>query len=223
MKSLLASCVCAALSFSTASGAIVHFDLGSVEIPRNVSDPSDPVNLAGIYINILDGTVAYSAPTSFNTAPWLNLFAGGLGISNGDALRPWASVDAVSYDPDTETHYFLNVAVGTLINETGQFVGGETVSFNHLGPAVDDPLPHRFVSGMTGYLAFAYDTGAGDAFGWLSFMPNDSGPGMSFALAYSDTPGESLLVGAIPEPATFAALAGLAGLGFAATRRRRLS
>ena len=225
MKHVIASCVCASLVLSSASGAILYFDLGSVEIPHNTADPLDPVNFTGIYINILDRTVAYSEPGDFNTSPWLNLFAGGLGISNGAALRPWASADATSYDPDTEEgpgHYFLNLPSGTVIDGSGLFVGGEAVSFNHLGPAVDDPLPNRFKSGAVGFLAFAYDTGSGDAYGWLSFTPNDSGPGFSFDLVYSDTPGESITVGAIPEPASFAGLAGLAGLAVAASRRRRL-
>ena len=223
MKSTILSCICASLALSTASGAILHVDLGSVEIPHNVTDPFDPVNFTGVYINILDGTVASSQPGTFDTAPWLNLFAGGMGIASSEALSLWASADDGSYDPDTETgagHYFLNLSYGTTINSGGQFVGGGAVSYNHLGPGVGDSLPDRFTSGLQGYLAFAYDTGAGDAYGWLRFTPNANGSGLAVDLAYTDVAGESLLVGAIPEPATFATLAGLIGLGFAATRRR---
>lgn len=206
MKALLASVLIIAGSIP-ASSAIIHRDLGLLVIPNTIE---------GISINILTGdwSTDLLSLEEFNSAPWINFYFGGSSIANSEMLRPWAS--SATYDPNTD--YFINIGVGATINASGLYVSGETASEFHMGGGSD-----QFVSGMTGYLAFAYDTGAGDAFGWLSFMPNDSGPGMSFVLAYSDTPGESLLVGAIPEPATFAALAGLAGLGFAATRRRRLS
>jgi hypothetical protein len=224
MKYILSSLIGASCLLSSASGAILFFDLGSVTIPHNVSNPSDPVNFTGIYINILTQDVETEEPLNFNDGPWLNFFAGGLSIANSDKLRPWASADAGSYNPDTETgpgHYFFNLPQNTVIDGNGQFVGGEAVSFNHLGPLVADSLPNRFQSQVRGYLAFAYDTGAGDAYGWLSFTPNDSGDGISFDLAYSDIPGEALTVGAIPEPASFAVIAGFIGLALTVFRRRR--
>ncbi len=202
MKSLLTTSLIAA-SALPACAAILHFDLGSLTIPNTIE---------GIYINILTGDTAASEPVSFNSAPWVNLFLGATGIANSEVLRPWAS--SASYDPDN--HYFINLAPNTVIDSSGLFVPGETVSVLHLGSDSD-----QFQSGVTGYLAFEYDIdGGGVGYGWLSFAPNDSGEGFSFDLVYSDTPGEAVVVGMIPEPASFAALAGLAGLAFAAARRR---
>lgn len=203
LASLLAACAL------PASAGVVYLDLGSLSIPNTID---------GIYINVLTGNTAFSFPSDFNDAPWINLYLGGAGIANSDLLRPWASQAPGSYDGSTPGHYFLNVAPGTTIDSSGVFVSGESNSEYHLGGSGD-----QFQSGVTGYLAFAYESvpGGSTSYGWLSFSPNSGGTGLSFDLAYSDTPGESLAVAAVPEPTTCSILAGTAVLGIAALRRRR--
>jgi hypothetical protein len=210
MKKLLLSTGIVALLTAQAHAGVVFVDLSSIAIPNTVD---------GIYINILSGTTQTTEPGDFNTAPWINLYVGGTGISNSDALRPWASQPAISYNADNPGNYFLNLPVGTLIDGSGQFVSGEAASGFHIGGDSS-----QFQSGVTGYLAFEYDlVGGGTSYGWLSFSPNDNGEGSSFALAYSTLPGESVLVGAVPEPASYGTLAGLFVLvtGISARRRRR--
>jgi hypothetical protein len=203
MKTQLISTILAVIS-SQAAAAVIYIDLESLTIP---------FTFEGVYINILTGDTSFNEPGTFNTAPWINLSEGGAVIANSELLRPWAS--SASYD--AETDYFINLSPGATIDSSGLFVSGETASEFHLGVA-----GNQFQSGTQGNLAFEYTLmGGGVAYGWLSFTPNDNGEGMSFAMAYSDTPGEALMVGAIPEPATFAAIAGFIGLAFAVSRRRR--
>lgn len=190
------------------SAAVIYTDLNDIVVPNTID---------GIYFNIITGATATVAPVDFNTAPWINLFLGGTGIANSDLLRPWASVAPGSYDPSTAGDYFINLAPGSVIDGSGLFVAGESGSQFHLGAAGD-----QFQSGVAGYLAFEYQSTISSAvsYGWLSFTPNDNGSGISVDLAYSNTPGESLTVGAIPEPAHIAGLFGLVALLGAFIRRR---
>lgn len=214
MKKILLCSVLAAASVP-ASAAVVFVDLHNVAIP--FEDTEGLEGYEGIYINILTGATATVLPGDFNTAPWLNLFLGGTAIANSDFLRPWASQAPGDYVPGEDGHYFLNLAQGSVIDENGLFVPGESVSIGHVGAA-----PDQFTSGNAGFLAFAYKTSGGgdDAYGWLSFTPNVNGPGFSVDLAYSDSPGEAITVGAIPEPSVYAALAGVLALGAVVLRRR---
>lgn len=209
--SILLTSILAVVGSVPASAAILYFDLGSVAIPNG-----EPDGITGVYVNIVTGATATSEPVDFNTAPWINLFLGGTGIANSELLRPWAS--SASYDPDT--NYFVNLAPGTTIDSSGLFVGGESASILHTGGAGD-----QFQSGIQGFLAFAYEAseGSGVAYGWLRFTLNEFGDGAALDLAYSDTPGESLEIGAVPEPAAYAALAGSFGLLVAVASRRRRS
>ena len=210
MKKLTLASLLAA-SVLPASASIIYLDLGSLTIPNTID---------GVYVNILTGSTAFSYPADFNDAPWINLYLGGTGIANSDLLRPWASQPPGSYDGATPGNYFLNVAPGTPIDSSGVFVSGESNSEFHLGAG-----GNQFQSGVTGYLAFAYEStvGGSTSYGWFGFTPNESGTGISFNLAYTDTPGEVLNAAAVPEPATCASAAGALALGLMVLRRRRVA
>lgn len=209
MKNKIQYLLCSVAFSAAASAGVVYVDLADLAIPSSFE---------GVYINILNGQTSLSFPADFNDAPWLNLFSGGLGISNSDLLRPLSNQSTASYDPDNGG-FFVNVSSGTLIDGSlTTFVSGESASVSHIGVAGD-----QFQSGVSGYLAFEYQSTSvsGTAYGWLSFMPNDSGDGFSYDLAYNDTPGEAITVGAVPEPSTCVALAGAFGLLAAGAARRR--
>ena len=198
----------AALS-ATASAGVVYVDLESISIPSSFE---------GIYINILTGQTSLSFPVDFNDAPWLNLFSGGLGVSNSDLLRPLSNQSTASYDPDNGG-FFVNAPIDMIIDGSlSTFVAGESVSVSHVGIDGD-----QFQSGVKGFLAFEYQATSvsGTAYGWISLTPNDSGDGFSLDLAYSDTPGEAIEVGAVPEPSTYAAMVGASVLVAAGAIRRR--
>lgn len=199
-----------ALAALPMSAAVVFVDLNDVVIPNDIN---------GIYINIFTGETSFDVDlTSFNQAPWINLYLGGSAIATSELLRPWASQAPGEYNGSLPGNYFLNVAPGTTIDASGSFVTGESASEFHIGAGSD-----QFQSGTRGYLAFAYEStvGGDTAYGWFSFTPNDSGPGYSVDLAYSNTPGEALAVAAVPEPSSYAALAGVLAVAAAACRRRQ--
>lgn len=201
-----------------ASAAIVHIDFGDASIGNDFE---------GLYINGATGDTTSAFPDDFYDAPWLNVYLGGLGISNSDHLRPWTN-QAADYNGSTAGHYFANVSFGSTIGASGvidpldgalvgSFVGGESASEYHIGAG-----SNQFQSLVSGYLAFEYDlSGGGVGYGWVRFAPNTGGSGSLMEMAFSTTAGESLVAGAVPEPATYAALAGVAALGIAALRRRR--
>lgn len=204
-----------------ASAGIIYLDVNNLVIPNDFD---------GVYINIVTGATSNSVDLmTFNSGPWINLYLGGTAISTSELLRPWNN-QASGYDGSTVGNFFVNVTPGSSIGASGvvdpvdgaligSFTTGESASEFHIGASA-----YQFTSGARGYLAFAYEDssiGSGTAYGWFSFTPTVGGNGVSFDFARSDTPGESLSAGAIPEPSAFAVLAGVVGLGAAVLRRRR--
>ena len=209
MKTTVLSTI-ALVAAASASAGVVFVDLANIAIPADAT---------GIFINILDGTSSFDFPGDFESQPWLNLYDGGAGMANSPALRPWASATPFVFGSD----HFVNVDPGVTVNSSGLFVSGETVSESHL---YTDPgaIPAGiFGSDEPGYLAFQYDLpeGAGIAYGWLRVTLTDSGTGVSFDLARTNTPDEAITVGAIPEPAAYGVLAGSFGLLTTVVVRRR--
>lgn len=210
-----------ALAVLPASAAVIHVNLGNVAIPPE----------GDLYLDILGGTTTTTLDfEDFNQAPWLSFGLGGVVIANSDYVGVWTN-QTTGYDGSTAGHFFQNVPLNSIVSASGisltgggtlagSFVSGEAASEFHIGNASD-----QFESGEAGYLVFSYVTALGgpSSYGWLSFAPQSSGSGFVVDYVYSDTPGEAIIVGAIPEPSTAAALAGAAGLLVACARRRRTS
>jgi hypothetical protein len=209
MKNIILPAVALAAASSVSAG-IVFVDLGDVSIPADET---------GVFINILDRTISFEFPATFESQPWLNLFSGGLGIANSSMVRPWASASPYTFGSD----YFVNVDPGVVVNNSGLFVTGESGSEGHVYTGSGQLPAGQFASGQAGFLAFEYDLsdGAGIAYGWIRLTLNQSGAGIGFDLARTDTNEESIIVGAVPEPAAFAGFAGLACLTLVLGRRRR--
>lgn len=212
------------LAAAPAFAAIIYVDLGDVALPAE----------GDLYINVLapENTTNTLDFSDFNQAPWLSFHLGGGVIASSDFISPWTNQSA-DYNGGTPGHFFLNVPAGSTVSSTGvsvpsigaitgSFVEGEAASEFHLGSDLG-----QFESGVAGYLVFSYPTVLGGedmAYGWLRFTPQSSGAGFVVDYAYSDTPGEAITVGAVPEPAAYAALAGSFGLLAAvAFRRRRMA
>ncbi len=168
-----------------------------------------PQNLEGEYLRIDTGVATGTYPGDLDWAaqPWINPFFGGVAIGNSALLRPII----------TGMDQILNLAPGTVIDATGNFVAGESGSSTHVGPGAG-----QFQLGVPGIIGFVFEPTAGgaDYYGWLGIEIDNTGAGRIIDWAYNDTPGASLEAGAIvPEAGT--ALFGLAVLAMAGSRRRR--
>lgn len=96
------------------------------------------------------------------------------------------------------------VAFGNNFAPADATLNGDTVVWT------DDPA----------YYGFSFVTGGQTHAAWVHFDTNTAAPVVSGG-AWEMTPGASIQVGAIPEPASVAALAGVGALLGAAARRRR--
>jgi len=219
MKKLSTSLV-ALFAAAPLSAAIIYVDFGDVSLPAD----------SDLYVNVVSqqvtNTLSYE---DSNLAPWLTFFHGGSVIGNSERISPWTN-QASGYDGGTAGHFFSNVPVGSTVSLagvsvpslgflTGSYVSGEGGSESHVGNASG-----QFVSGSEGFLVFSYEPvfGSGSfAYGWVRFTAQESGAGLLMDAAYSDTPGEAVIVGAIPEPAACVALVGAAGLLVVGAGRRR--
>ena len=155
-----------------------------------------------------DGVTNTTFPANWSTEPWLNPFFGGVDIANSPLLRPII----------TGTDQILNLAPGTIIGSTSNFVAGESGSSTHVGNG-----PGQFTLGTPGIIGFAFDMSVGgpDLYGWLRIDINNTSPGTIVDWAYQTTPGASIIATQTPEPCPMI----LAGAGFAvsiAFLRRRV-
>lgn len=180
-----------------ARGTVVYSGVENVAIPAT---------LDGVYLSLADGTVTGTYPANWSTEPWLNPFFGGVDVANSPLLLPIV----------TGTSQIVNLAPGTLIDDTGNYVAGESGSSTHVGPASD-----QFQIGTPGLIGFEFETATSGPYlyGWARMTVNNEGPGTIVDWAYDDTPGTSIQAGEVPEPSTMAL--GLLGLCATLTRRAR--
>ena len=113
---------------------------------------------------------------------------------------------------------------GSVSATTGTFTYGGNLTFNFTGAGVSGATYDLFnTTGAT--LGSASFTSVSIAGSYASAFTNSSGiwsatvGGLNWA--FTEATGDLVLTTAIPEPSTWAALAGLSGLAFAAGRRRR--
>jgi hypothetical protein len=175
-------------------------------IYSGVQDFPIPFDLQGSYLRIDTGATAGALPGDWATAPWINPFFGGVKIANSPLLRPVI----------TGSSQILNLAVGTVIDGTSNFVAGESGSETHFGIGVG-----QFALNVPGSLGvtFRSTVGGPDRYGWLQIQISNLGPGKIISWAYENVSAAPIQVGATPEPGSLALL-GLAGAGFALLRRR---
>jgi hypothetical protein len=171
----------------SSQAALMYSGVQNVPIP--VSPPL--VGLEGVYLRLSDGAVTSSFPADWSTAPWINPFFGGTDIASSDFLRPVI----------TGADRVLNLAVGTVVDGTGNFASGANGSSTHIGAAVD-----QFQMGTPGVIGVAFKTAlAGpDYYGWIRMMANNTGTGSIVDWAYETTPGIGVQAGVVPEPASAA-------------------
>lgn len=168
-----------------------------------------PLDFDGVYLNPITTATTNTQPADWNTAPWLNPFFGGVYFGNDDLLRPVI----------TGADQIVNLAAGTQIDGSSNFVAGESGSSTHIGAALN-----QFQLGVPGYIGFTFQPTVGGStyYGWASVTFSNSGPGSINGYAYDDTPGTGILAGDIggaPEPSRAMLL--MLGLTALLARRRR--
>lgn len=192
-----------ASSASTASGAIVVFDIN----PDVVHNPSTPTFYDVGALDFSSGTFATDTSSSFRlngTYYALNFFEGSvrtvLDPGLGNYLSVLSSGDAIGSSSNFSKVYYSSYAYHRLS---------------------EMPLG-------TYYIALQYDSGAGYHYGWLEFTSEPYPPdkrALTFTrFAFNDIIGQSILASqtyAVPEASTLGFAGGLFGLVAAAHLRRR--
>lgn len=183
----------------TAKAAVILTVTSNIPIPQNH---------AGLYLNVFTGATAGSEPVNWNLEPWMNPFQGGVYVGNSLYLRP------VIKGADQ----IVNLAPGTMIDNTRTYAPGQSGSDKHMGPAADQFQPNSI-----GYIGFQMQSSptADICYGWLQVTFNNTGAGSITSYAYETIPGQAIAAGfPIPEPS--GALLLCAGAAAALSRRRPL-
>lgn len=173
-----------------------------------------PTDFDGIYLDIETGNTA----TSDSLANWdINFIFGGEGIGTNSGFNP-IKTGVNPTDP------IRNLSFGTEIDANSEFYGGEfTGSSTHMGNGVE-----QFESGTPGYIGFLFVsdlTGETMVGSMHVTLYNDGTPGTIHHWAWEDE-ADSIIVGAIPEPARaslFVAMLALLVLAVVRLRRRNVS
>lgn len=175
---------CSLVSAPTGWGAIIY--AGDREIPI-------PTTFTGIYLDLTNGNTHTSDPLGFSEAQ-INFFFGGLGIASDEDFLP-ARVGTGNLDP------IQLLMPGDQVDATLSF--GPVGNGGSDGHVASPPGPNQFESGLPGFIGFQLDLNQNDQFvyGWMrATLTNGSSEGVVHEWAFSDTPGEPVVVGVIPEP-----------------------
>ena len=201
MKNILALSLVFLAMVPLAPGAVIYSGVQNLGVPQSPD---------GLYLNVYSGATAGAQPGSWNTAPWLNPFFGGVYIATDDLLLPVI----------TGADQIVNLAAGTMIDGTSTFASAESGSTTHVGGG---PIQFQLAT-PGGYMGFAFrQTVAGPVYyGWLQLTINNASAGTIKDWAYESVAGAGIVVGATtgaPEPSRVIVI--IFGLASVFLRRRR--
>jgi hypothetical protein len=178
--------------------------------PQNIPIPT---TFAGVSLDLLAKSYFFGEPAPDWSNSQVNFFFGGSGIFSGPRFLPVrAGTEATSM--------IVSLMIGDQVGPTSFFGPvGNGVSEDHIGLA-----SNQFASGAERFFGFRLDrTGNGEFVnGFMRVtLTNGNQAGVIHEWTYSDTVGETITVGAIPEPSS-AVLIGFSSTALLLLRRRRI-
>jgi hypothetical protein len=202
-------------SASTASGAIVVFDINPDITGSNNG------NFTGIgvqSINLSNGTYV-SAPFGFGSAFNVGTNNQGVSFGSGNYFNTYTS-GYNSFDPEGPGNLFL------VLLQAEQLIAPGFVDFYSAFPAISTTITDTDAG--TAYVALSHSKDGEFHLGWLEVEYTASSDGFrdfTFTrFAFEDVAGQTILAGAapaVPEASTLGLVGGLFGLVAAAHARRR--
>ena len=158
------------------------------------------------------GASTYTGPTKVGSGTFALGAAGSIASSSGVEIATGAIFNTAAQSFTMGAGQTLTFDLdGSGAGSSGLFqaaalnIGSGSVSFSVTGSALND----------ASYVLVNYTSIAGATFGTVNNLP------AGYTLDYNYLGGNQIALVAVPEPSTFAAIAGLAGLGAAGLRRRR--
>jgi autotransporter-associated beta strand protein len=193
----------------TGGGASTAATIGSIATGANTSGG---MNFTGSGTTTLSGVNTYTGPTTIFSGTVALAASGSIATSSGVAIAAGAifNTSAQSFTMlggQTVSFGLDGSGAGSAgFLQAGDLnIGSGSVSFSVTGGALDDDA----------YILASYTSVGGTAFGSVDNLPS------GYTLDYNYLGGNQIALIAVPEPSTFAALAGLAGLAVVGARRRR--
>ncbi|MBK8039612.1 MAG: PEP-CTERM sorting domain-containing protein [Verrucomicrobiaceae bacterium] len=168
-----------------------------------------PYDSGGVYLNPSSGLTAGSQPGTFDTAPWINPFQGGVFVASSGLFCPII----------TGSDQIVNVAGGSMIDSSQTYAPpAASGSSTHMGPG-----GNQFQVNTPGYIGFQMKSSptSDTYYGWMQVSFNNTGGGSILSYAYENSPGTGITAGfsSVPEPSRAMLL--MLGLGAALFKRQR--
>jgi autotransporter-associated beta strand protein len=185
------------------------------------------VNVGALFVNgSLTSAVNTVAVASGATLAGSGTISGGTTISSGAFLDAGSAANTIGALTFTSTlglasgataSFQLNSSTGLSdsVVANGVTLGGASLSLADLGSGIWSGAPTFVLVDNTS------NDSIGGTFTGLNEGASVTVGSNTFWISYVGGTGNDITLSTIPEPSAFAALAGLAGLGFAASRRRR--
>lgn len=171
------------------------------------------------------GSVVKSG-TGSSTFSGLNTYTGGTTIQSGilTVANSFTMSGSNGFSLVGSASPVAGTDNGSITATVGNFNYGGTLALNFSGTAVEGASYDLFnINGAT--LGGSFSTiSIGGSYAVAASAPSGglwSGTAGGLLFTFTESTGNLVITSAVPEPASFAALAGLGILGFAATRRRR--